>query len=40
VGEDVEIAGLAKNGIPGLEEELTALARALQEISRIKGEST
>jgi cytochrome c biogenesis protein len=43
VGDDVEIAGLAKNGIPGLEEELTALARALQdeqEISGIKGEST
>ncbi len=29
VGEDVEIAGLAKNGIPGLEEELKALAQAL-----------
>ena len=39
VGDDVEIAGLAKNGIPGLEEELTALARVLQEISGIKGES-
>ena len=39
VGDDVEIAGLAKNGIAGLEEELTALARALQEISGIKGES-
>ncbi len=33
VGESVEIAGLAKNGIPGLEEELTALASALQESS-------
>jgi len=31
VGEGVEIAGLAKNGIPGLEAELTALARALEE---------
>ena len=31
VGNDVEIAGLAKNGIPGLEEELVALARALEE---------
>ena len=32
VGESVEIAGLAKNGIPGLELELTALAFALKEI--------
>jgi len=32
VGESVEIAGLAKNGIPGLEEELTALTRALEEV--------
>ena len=32
VGDDVEIAGLAKNGIPGLEEELKALARALEEV--------
>ena len=31
VGDDVEIAGLAKNGILGLEEELKALARALEE---------
>lgn len=31
VGNDVEIAGLAKNGIPGLEEELLALAQALEE---------
>ena len=29
VGDHVEIAGLAKNGIPGLEEELQALALAL-----------
>ncbi len=40
VGDGVEIAGLAKNGIPGLEEELTALARALEENSEVKGEST
>lgn len=33
VGESVEIAGLAKNGIPGLEEELRALAQALQSAS-------
>ena len=39
VGDSVEIAGLAKNGIPGLEEELTALALALNESSGIKGES-
>ena len=32
VGNDVEIAGLAKNGIPGLEEELQALARELEEV--------
>ena len=31
VGEGVEIAGLAKNGLPGLEEELAALARELEE---------
>ena len=31
VGEGVEIAGLAKNGIPGLEAELMALTRALEE---------
>ena len=31
VGESVEIAGLAKNGIPGLEAELMALTRALEE---------
>jgi len=31
VGNGVEIAGLAKNGIPGLEADLTALTRALQE---------
>ena len=31
VGEGVEIAGLAKNGIPGLEVELMALTRALEE---------
>ena len=31
VGEGVEIAGLAKNGIPGLEAELIALTRALEE---------
>ena len=31
VGESVEIAGLAKNGIPGLEAELIALTRALEE---------
>lgn len=31
VGNDVEIAGLAKNGIPGLEEDLSALARTLEE---------
>ena len=31
VGESVEIAGLAKNGIPGLDEELKALAQALEE---------
>ena len=31
VGESVEIAGLAKNGIPGLEVELMALTRALEE---------
>ncbi len=36
VGDGVEIAGLAKNGIPGLEEELTALSRVLSEA---KGES-
>ena len=36
VGNDVEIAGLAKNGIPGLAEELTALARALTDA---RGES-
>jgi cytochrome c biogenesis protein len=35
IGEGVEIAGLAKNGIPGLEPELAALAIAL----RKKGES-
>lgn len=32
VGNDVEIAGLAKNGIPGLEEELQGLARELEEV--------
>ena len=32
VGNDVEIAGLAKNGIPGLEEDLQALARELEEV--------
>ena len=32
VGDDVEIAGLAKNGIPGLEEELQALAKELEEV--------
>jgi cytochrome c biogenesis protein len=32
VGSGVEIAGLAKNGIPGLEAELEALAKALEEI--------
>ena len=31
VGAGVEIAGLAKNGLPGLEEELQALARTLEE---------
>ena len=31
VGDSVEIAGLAKNGIPGLEAELMALTRALEE---------
>ncbi len=31
VGEGVEFAGLAKNGIPGLEAELMALTRALEE---------
>lgn len=31
LGGGVEIAGLAKNGLPGLEEELSALARALAE---------
>ena len=31
VGDGVEIAGLAKNGIPGLEAELMALTRALEE---------
>ncbi len=31
VGESVEIAGLAKNGIPGLEAELMALTQALEE---------
>lgn len=36
VGNGVEIAGLAKNGIPGLEEELTALTRALTDA---RGES-
>ncbi len=36
VGNGVEIAGLAKNGIPGLAEELTALTRALVDA---KGES-
>jgi cytochrome c biogenesis protein len=36
VGEGVEIAGLAKNGIPGLEAELESLARALEEV---KGET-
>ena len=44
VGDSVEIAGLAKNGIPGLEEELAALAVALNESTGnkpngIKGES-
>ena len=36
VGDGVEIAGLAKNGIPGLAEELTALTQALVDA---KGES-
>ena len=31
VGDRVEIAGLAKNGIPGLEEELTLLQKKLEE---------
>ena len=31
VGEGVEIAGLAKNGLPGLEEELSALVREIEE---------
>ena len=31
VGKSVEVAGLAKNSIPGLEEEIAALKRALEE---------